>query len=109
MGISLGREEQFEVFGENWLGDEYAAEAEQRWPRAGPASDPAVMDLAEQHRRQIHSRVYDCPPAMHRGLGDMYVADPRFTEHYDGRRPGLAPYLRDAIHANADRQEAAAP
>jgi len=31
MGISLTPEEQFEIFGENWLGDDYAAEAEQRW------------------------------------------------------------------------------
>lgn len=31
MDIKLSREEQFEIFGENWLGDDYAAEAEQRW------------------------------------------------------------------------------
>jgi DNA-binding transcriptional MerR regulator len=31
MGISLTPEEQFEVFGEGWRGEEYAAEAEQRW------------------------------------------------------------------------------
>ena len=31
MGIKLTREEQFEVFGEDWLGEEYEAEAEQRW------------------------------------------------------------------------------
>lgn len=31
MGIKLTREEQFEVFGDNWLGEEYATEAGQRW------------------------------------------------------------------------------
>jgi len=31
MGTSLTPEEQAEVFGDNWLGEEYAAEAEQRW------------------------------------------------------------------------------
>ncbi len=31
MGIELTPQEQLEVFGENWLGAEYAAEAEQRW------------------------------------------------------------------------------
>jgi hypothetical protein len=36
----------------------------------------------------------------------MYVADPRFTETYESMASGLAQYVRDAIHANADRQEA---
>ena len=31
MGISLTPEEQFEVFGEDWRSEGYAAEAEQRW------------------------------------------------------------------------------
>lgn len=143
MGISLTPDEQFEVFGDNWLGDDYAAEAGQRWGdtsawqtsqgrtaayakddwvaimaegdaleaglatamQAGvPASDQRAMDLAEAHRQHIAERFYDCPPAMHRGLGDMYVADPRFAAHYDERSPGLAAYTRDAIHANADRR-----
>ncbi len=42
---------------------------------------------------------------MHRGLADMYLADPRFTKTYDDRAPGLAQYVHDAIHANADRHE----
>jgi len=40
---------------------------------------------------------------MHRGLGEMYVADPRFSEVYERVRPGLARYLRDAIVAKAER------
>jgi hypothetical protein len=68
------------------------------------ASDPRAMDLAEAHRRHISQWFYDCPLEMHRGLGDMYVGDPRFTATYDAERPGLAQYIRDAIHANADRQ-----
>jgi hypothetical protein len=31
------------------------------------------------------------------------VADPRFTKTYEDITPGLAAYVRDAIHANADR------
>ena len=31
MGIALTPEEQSEIFGDNWLGEEYATEAEQRW------------------------------------------------------------------------------
>ncbi|HEU5003941.1 MAG TPA: MerR family transcriptional regulator [Actinomycetota bacterium] len=73
--------------------------------RAGaePASGRA-MDLAEEHRQHISRWFYDCPPAMHRGLGDMYVNDPRFTANYEKLAPGLAEWLRTAIAANADRQ-----
>ena len=71
------------------------------------ADSPAAMDLAEEHRQQITRRFYDCGYDVHRGLGDMYVADARFTATYDAVRPGLARYLRDAIHANADRAAAA--
>lgn len=67
-----------------------------------PTSD-AATGLAEEHRRHLAHWFYDCSPALHRDLGDMYVADARFTAHYDEVAPGLARYLRDAIHANADR------
>ncbi len=73
---------------------------------AGAASDSAeAMDLAEEHRRSIEV-FYDCGYQMHRGLGDMYLADERFTRTYEQVAPGLAQWLRDAIHANADRHEA---
>jgi DNA-binding transcriptional MerR regulator len=68
-----------------------------------PASGEAAMDAAEQHRRHIHDRFYDLDHTFHRGLADMYVADPRFTKTYEDIAPGLAAYVRDAIHANADR------
>jgi hypothetical protein len=70
---------------------------------AAAGSDEA-MDAAEAHREHIERWFYDCPPAMHRGLGAMYVTDLRFTEHWDERAPGLAAYVRDAFAANADRQ-----
>ncbi|MGI5244790.1 TipAS antibiotic-recognition domain-containing protein [Dactylosporangium sp. CA-139066] len=71
---------------------------------SGEAADSVTaMDLAEAHRQHISRWFYDCPLDMHRGLGDMYVADPRFTANYDTDRPGLAQYIRDAIHANAER------
>ncbi|WP_432835987.1 TipAS antibiotic-recognition domain-containing protein [Dactylosporangium sp. CA-092794] len=70
-----------------------------------PAGDPRAMDLAEAHRRHIGRWFYDCPAEMHRGLGELYVTDPRFTAGYDAEHPGLARYVRDAIHANADRQQ----
>jgi hypothetical protein len=49
----------------------------------------------------------DCPPAMHRSLGEMYLADPRFTKHYEDLAEGLAQWVHDAWAANADRQTSA--
>ena len=68
-----------------------------------PATSEAAMDAAEQHRLHIHERFYELSHDFHRGLADMYVADPRFTKTYEDLAPGLAAYVHDAIHANADR------
>jgi MerR family transcriptional regulator, thiopeptide resistance regulator len=73
-----------------------------------PATGERAMDAAEQHRLHIHDRFYDLTPEFHRDLGDMYLADPRFTKTYEDIAPGLAQYVRDAIHANADRAARAA-
>jgi DNA-binding transcriptional MerR regulator len=68
-----------------------------------PADGPEAMDAAEEHRRHIERWYYPCGHRMHRGLGDVYVDDPRFTANYEELAAGLAPYVRDAIHANAAR------
>ncbi|GAA0263206.1 MerR family transcriptional regulator [Cryptosporangium japonicum] len=68
-----------------------------------PADSPEAMDAAEAHRMHITRWFYDCGYDIHRGLGSMYVEDERFTRHYDTETPGLAAYVRDAIHANATR------
>lgn len=70
-----------------------------------PAGEEA-MDLAEQHRQHISRWFYDCSYAMHRGLAEMYVADPRFAEHYERRAAGLSGFVRDAVLGNAVRGEA---
>ncbi|WP_030199654.1 MerR family transcriptional regulator [Streptomyces sp. NRRL S-87] len=71
-----------------------------------PADSEAAMDAAEEHRAQMSRNFYDCPHAMHRCLGEMYVADVRFTENIDKAGPGLAAYLSAAIVANAERHGA---
>lgn len=68
-----------------------------------PAGGVAAMELAEEHRQQINQWFYECSHDMHRGLGEMYVADHRFTENIDKYAPGLAAYIREAIVANAAR------
>ena len=73
--------------------------------RAGkPADSAEAMAGAEAHRRQIDDAFYACSYEMHVGLGEMYLADPRFTATYEKIAPGLAQYLHDAIKANAARQ-----
>ena len=72
--------------------------------RAGvPADGEQAMDVAEEHRQHIGRWFYDCPPAMHAGLGRMYVEDERFTAHYEQIAPGLAEYVSTAVQANAAR------
>ena len=77
--------------------------------RAGePANGPAARALAERHREHISRWFYPCSPRMHRGLGEMYIADERFTSTYEREAEGLAAYFCDAIVANGDAQERAA-
>lgn len=68
-----------------------------------PADSGHAMDAAEAARQQICTWFYDCPPEMHAGIAEMYVADPRFTKTYEDLAPGLAQYVRDAVVANAAR------
>ena len=76
--------------------------------RAGEPADGAVaMDLAEAHRAHLTRWFYDCGPAMHRGIGDLYISDERYMATYDEVHAGFSQYVRDAIHANADRAESA--
>lgn len=63
-------------------------------------SDPAVQAAVEDHRRHIERWFYPCSAQIHRGLGEMYVADPRFTATLDKQGgPGFARFLHDAIAA----------
>ncbi|GAA0966948.1 MerR family transcriptional regulator [Acrocarpospora macrocephala] len=71
-----------------------------------PASGERAADLAEEHRLHISRWFYDCGHDIHRGLGDLYVNDPRFTANYDTIAPGMAAYIREAIHTNAARRQA---
>lgn len=72
--------------------------------QAGLAPDSeAAMAAAEDARLLIDRNFYPLNHGMHLCLGEMYVADPRFTATYEEVAPGLAEYTRDAIKANAAR------
>ena len=91
---------------DDWLRiQQESADLMARWLAAfdagTPAESQAGMDLAEEHRQQIGKFFYNCTFEIHVGLAEMYLADPRFTKHYEDQRPGLAQYVHDAIMANA--------
>ncbi len=71
--------------------------------RGVPADATEAMDAAEAHRQHIERWFYTCPKPMHRGLGQLYVDDPRFTANIDKPAPGLAEYAARAFAANAAR------
>lgn len=66
-----------------------------------PSYGARAKAVAEVHRQHIDRWFYPCSHEMQVGLAEMYLADPRFTAHYDDRSPGLAVYVHDAITANA--------
>lgn len=66
-------------------------------------TDPVAMDVAEEARLLIDRWFYPLSREMHLCLGDMYIADARFTQHYEKICGGLAQWWRDAIAANAQR------
>lgn len=81
------------------LGEEIKA-ALARAVRAG--ADPAGEEgrrIAALHRRWLSYSWEAYTPQAHRGLGQLYTADERFTAYYDGEVPGCAAFLRDAIAA----------
>lgn len=61
----------------------------------GPDS-PEVQALIKLHYQSIN-QFYDCSLEMYLGLGEMYVADERFTAYYEKFADGLALFMRDAI------------
>ncbi len=68
-----------------------------------PANSAEAMAGAEAHRRSISDYWYECTYEIHTGLATMYLADPRFTAHYESQQAGLAKYIHDAIIANAKK------
>ncbi|GGU86047.1 HTH-type transcriptional activator TipA [Streptomyces albospinus] len=72
-----------------------------------PPDGERATDLAEEHRRHISRWFTPCPTAMHGRIADDVAADPRafaLLVPPGEQRPGLAPYFRTAVHANAVRR-----
>ena len=68
-------------------------------------SDPDVQKAIQDWRNFINDNFYTCTLEIFRGLGDMYVSDERFTANIDKYRPGLAEFMRSAMHYYCDHNE----
>ncbi|MGM8215519.1 TipAS antibiotic-recognition domain-containing protein [Bacillaceae bacterium W0354] len=69
-------------------------------------SDEAVLDVVQRFQNHISTHFYECNLEILRGLGNMYIDDPRFTKNLDQYREGLAAFMREAFHAYCDKMEA---
>jgi len=61
------------------------------------ADDEKRLLLAEEWRQHISTYYYDCSYEILKGLGEMYVADERFTENIDKCGEGTAKAMADSI------------
>ncbi len=65
---------------------------------SGDASGADAQEAAKKHKEWLMFYWPEYSKEAHVGLGEMYVADERFTVYYDQHRPGAAQFLCDAIH-----------
>lgn len=63
------------------------------------AGSPEAREVVERHRQHISRWYYECSTEVHAGLGQMYVADQRFTTNIDKTADGLAAFMAEAFEA----------
>lgn len=63
------------------------------------SADAEVQELIAEHFRYLNDHFSTYTLEVYRGLGNLYVDDSRFAATFDKVRPGLAPFMRDAMHA----------
>lgn len=70
--------------------------------KKGFSSDSSEVQKQVSRFYQYLHHFYDPGYEMFKGLGQMYVDDPRFTEVYEKRAKGFAAFMRDAMAYYAD-------
>ena len=68
--------------------------------------DPAVLALVARWQQHITQHHYPCDTGILAGLGQMYVADERFTESIDSFGDGLADFFSEAIAHYCEKAQA---
>ncbi len=66
-----------------------------------PVEDRKVQALVARHHAYMNN-FYEVKPNMYRGLGKLYIEDPRFHAYFEKYRAGLADYLHEAIDYYSD-------
>ncbi len=65
----------------------------------GDTKGETAMKAAEKHKEWLMIYWTEYSKEAHAGLGDMYVADERFTHYYDQHRVGAAKFFCEVLHA----------
>jgi MerR family transcriptional regulator, thiopeptide resistance regulator len=86
-------------------GEEWTKKLAELRDRGLEANNPKVQEMIGQHYEGLKT-FYEPNYEMYRGLGQMYVDDPRFTAYYEKFGKGLAIFMRDAMHAFIGAKEA---
>ncbi|HHV08935.1 MAG TPA: MerR family transcriptional regulator [Clostridiales bacterium] len=79
------------------LGKEVQDTLEAAFATGDPAGELG-QKTAELHKRWLTYTWSSYSKEAHAALAQMYVDDERFTAYYDKTQPGMAAFLRDAIH-----------
>lgn len=66
--------------------------------RAGDPASALAQKAVDLHKQWLNYSWPEYTPEAHAGLAQMYVDDERFRAYYDEAHPGMAEFLRDAIH-----------
>lgn len=68
------------------------------------ADSEEVQKWIREHHRWIEN-FYACSPEMYRGLGQLYIQNPEFTEYYETIQSGLAAFMAEAVTVYADNMK----
>ncbi len=79
------------------LGNEVLITLAEAFKTGDPAGELG-QKTAELHKQWIERAWGSYNKEAHAGVAQMYVDDERFTAYYDKEQPGLAAFLRDAVH-----------
>jgi DNA-binding transcriptional MerR regulator len=63
-----------------------------------------VQNQIDRFYTHLHA-FYDPSYEMFKGLGRMYVGDPRFAAHYEEKAKGMATFMRDAMAFYAEKND----
>ncbi|MCP3031797.1 MerR family transcriptional regulator [Halobacillus sp. A1] len=66
--------------------------------------DEEVQKWIDAKRQHITKYFYPCSIEIFRGLADMYVNDPRFTNNIDKVKQGYAAFVSKAMHVYCDQR-----